>query len=172
MNVFPNQAGKTKERQKIMFDKLRNLRKKPVLDELYESLGNYLMAAFANNLKDDPTNKSWLYLNGQRVIGKDGVADFQKIMSEGFTNFEHTHTKYDNKEAFEGFLHWNHLFFYKFYKYTFEPSQQKGSLLVFNGKPITAGLRFGIDDYIEGSISASKHWLGTGRDYEAYDLKM
>lgn len=171
MNIFPNQADVPKDRLKELFKILISSRGEPAINELFESLHNCIIAAFDNNFKADPSNRSWLLFNKKPVIGTQGVADFQKIMSEGFTAFEVTFHILYNPELFEGFLHWNHMFFFKFYKYEFQPAEQNDGILVFKGNPLQGiGKRpVSLNGYVNRAISESRHWLLVGRDYDDYD---
>ena len=49
--------------------------------------------------------------------------DVKTILSEGFTAFEHLVKTRADQDVAEGFLHWNHLIFFKHYKTLNQPGQ-------------------------------------------------
>jgi hypothetical protein len=108
---------------------------KVVKEEFFYKLVDYLIAAFAKNLKEDKTNTSWLIFYGESVVGKNGTADLKIILSEGFSGFEQWLTKHYDQDAAEGFLHFCHASYYQRYKENFTESEGS-SVLTFDGKAL------------------------------------
>lgn len=71
--------------------------------------------------------------------GNINFSDLSKLLSEAFTNFEQYLATLPDQDAAEGFLHWNHLIFYKHF---------------LKLQPTDSAI-----DYLKDCLEESKYWL-------------